>query len=279
MVKCEPYNSLNIFKQNRKMKHPYFFILILFFLTTVVTAQVTLVAPTKMVKSGDSVVVELRVKTKDTLSTMQFTLSWNPSILSFGRVDTLGGFPPSAVTDEFGYSNTSQGKLTFVWISSSNSGLKIADSLEVFKIVFKAMGANGTNSPLQYVASPTPIKASNAQLMSLAVTTQEGSIKLGTTATKEENSLNVFVSSLELKQNRPNPFHNQTIIPFELRESSEVALAVYDFKGQKVLEKKGFYNRGEHEWVLNTEGVLVNGFYVYSIRTQKGHESKVFIKN
>ncbi len=279
MVKCEPYNSLNIFKQNRKMKHPYFFILILIFLTTAVAAQVTLVAPTKMVKSGDSVVVELRVKTRDTLSTMQFTMSWNPSILSFGRVDTLGGFPPSAVSDEFGYSSISQGKLAFVWISSSNSGLKIADSLEVFKIVFKAIGANGTNSPLQYVASPTQIKASNAQLMSLVVTTQEGSIKLGTTATKEDKSYITLVSSLELKQNKPNPFHNQTIIPFALRESSEVILTVYDFKGQKVLEKKGFYNAGEHEWVLNTEGVLVSGFYVYSIRTQQGYESKVFIKN
>lgn len=270
---------MNIFKQNRKMKHTYFFILILIFLTTAVAAQVTLVAPTKMVGSGDSVVVELRVKSRDTLSTMQFTMSWNPSILSFGRVDTLGGFPPSAVTEEFGFSNISQGKLTFVWISSSNSGLKIIDSLEIFKIVFKAIGANGMNSPLQYVTSPTQIKASNAQLASVPVTTQEGSIKLGTTATKEEKDRNAHASGLQLMQNKPNPFHNQTVIPFDLLEPSDVILAVYDFKGQKVLEKKGFYNAGEHEWVLNTEGVLVSGFYVYSIRTQQGYESKVFIKN
>ena len=155
------------------MKHTYFFILIIIFLKSPVIAQVTLVAPIKMVKSGDSVVVELRAKTRDTLSTLQFTMSWNPAILSFGRVDTLGGFPPSAITDEFGFSNISQGKLTFVWISSNNSGLKISDSLEVFKIVFKATGANGTNSPLQYVASPTQIKASNAQLAGIVVTTQE----------------------------------------------------------------------------------------------------------
>ena len=95
-------------------------------LTTVVTAQVTLVAPTKMVRSGDSVVVELRVKTRDTLSTLQFTMSWNPAVLSFGRVDTVGGFPPSAIPDEFGVSSVGQGKLTFVWISAGINGLKIA---------------------------------------------------------------------------------------------------------------------------------------------------------
>ncbi len=242
-------------------------------LTTVVTAQVTLVAPTKMVRSGDSVVVELRAKTRDTLSTLQFTMSWNPSILSFGRIDTLGGFPPSAVTDEFGTSNISQGKLTFVWISANLNGLKITDSLEVFKIVFKAIGANGTNTPLQYLASPTQIKASNAQLTSVVVTTQEGSIKVGTTATNEENNQN----RLLLEQNKPNPFHNQTIIPFTLSEAGEVLLSVTDLNGQKLIEKKGFYDTGVHEWTLNTEGVLVNGFYIYSIRTRQGFDSKVLV--
>ena len=261
------------------MKHTYFFILVMIFLTTDVTAQVTLVAPTKMVKSGDSVVVELRAKARDTLSTLQFTLSWNPAILSFGRLDTLGGFPPSAISEEFGFSNISQGKLAFVWISSNNSGLRISDSLEIFKIVFKAVGANGTNSPLQYVTSPTQIKASNAQLASIVVTTQEGNIKLGTTATIEKKDANVLLSGIQLMQNKPNPFHIQTIIPFAIYESGDVILAIHDFKGQKVVEKKGFYNAGEHEWVVDTEGVLVSGFYIYSIRTQQAYESKVFIKN
>ncbi len=261
------------------MKHTYFFILIIIFLKSPVVAQVTLVAPIKMVKSGDSVVVELRAKTRDTLSTLQFTISWNPAILSFGRLDTLGGFPPSAITDEFGISNISQGKLSFVWISSSNSGLKISDSLEVFKIIFKATGANGTNSPLQYVASPTQIKASNAQLASIVVTTQEGNIKLGTTATNENNDLYRMVSGIQLGQNKPNPFQNQTIVPFDLREQSDVVLAIHDFKGQKILEKKKFYIAGAHEWVVDTEGVLVSGFYIYSIRTQYEYQCKVFIKN
>jgi hypothetical protein len=262
------------------MKHIYFFITLISFCTTVVTAQVTLVAPTKMVRSGDSVVVELRAKTRDTLSTLQFTMSWNPALLSFGRVDTLGGFPPSAITDEFGLSNTALGKLTFVWISASVNGLKIQDSLEVFKIVFKAVGANGTNSALQYVASPTQIKASNANLTALAVTSQEGNIKIGTTAVNDLNSQQKTISRLRLEQNKPNPFQNQTIIPFYIREADDVVLTISDFKGQKLVQKKEFYTSGEHEWALNTEGVLSTGFYVYSIRTSSGFDSKVLlIKN
>ena len=257
------------------MKHIYFFITILIILTTDVTAQVTLVAPNKMVRSNDSVVVELRVKTRDTLSTLQFTLTWNPAVLSFGRVDTLGGFPPSAVTDEFGVSNVAQGKLSFVWISASNNGLPIVDSLEIFKVVFKAIGANGTNSSVQYASSPTPIKASNAQLISIVVTTQVGSIKVGTTAILESFASN----GLRLEQNKPNPFQNQTLIPFHLDKADEVFLSVFDFKGQRIIEKKGFYGAGSYEWLLNTEGGLPKGSYVYRIGTRSGFQSKVFIKN
>ena len=261
------------------MKHIYFFITLIILLTTDVTAQVTLVAPTKMVRTNDSVVVELRAKSRETLSTLQFTLSWNPALLSFGRLDTLGGFPPSVVPDEFGLSNVAQGKLTFVWITTSLSGLKITDSLDVFKVVFKAIGANGTSSPLQFVTSPTQIKASNADLTAISVTTQEGSVKIGTTATKEQMLDNSPITGLQLEQNKPNPFQSQTIIPFSLRESDNVILSVFDFQGHKVLEKKGFYAAGTHEIILNTEGGLISGFYVYSIRTQRAVESKVFIKN
>jgi hypothetical protein len=259
------------------MKHIYFFITLLILLTIDVTAQVTLVAPTKMVRSGDSVVVELRAKSQASLSTLQFTLSWNATLLSFGRVDTLGGLPPSAITDEFGMSNTASGKLTFVWISTSNAGFRVVDSIEIFKIVFKATGANGTSCPIQFVASPTPIKASNADLVSIAVTSQEGSVKIGTTAIKEQTFNNLPKSGLRLEQNKPNPFQNQTVIPFYLSESDNVVLAVFDLNGQKLLEKKAFFNAGSHEWLLNTEGVLQSGSYIYSVKTQRGIESKVFI--
>ena len=98
------------------MKHTYFFIIFTSFLIpTVVAAQVTLVAPLQMVaRSGDSVTVELKAKTRDTLSTLQFTLVWNPAVLTFGRVDTLGGLPPSSEPSELGLTNISQGKLSFV---------------------------------------------------------------------------------------------------------------------------------------------------------------------
>jgi hypothetical protein len=259
------------------MKHIYFFITLIFVLITDVTAQVTLVAPTKMVRTGDSVVVELRAKSRETLSTLQFTLSWNASLLSFGRVDTTGGLPPSAVTDEFNLLNTATGKLSYVWLTTTN-GFRVVDSVETFKVVFKAIGANGTNCPLQFVPSPTSIKASNGDFISIAVTTQEGSVKIGTTAINEQISSNIFIPRLLLEQNNPNPFHNQTVIPFSLLQSDDVILAIYDFKGLKVLEKKAFFRAGKHEWVLNTEGVLSNGFYVYSVRTHDAFESKVFIK-
>ena len=261
------------------MKHIYFFITIFILLSTAVTGQVTLVAANKMVRSGDSVVVEIRAKSRDSLSTLQFTLSWNPALLSFGRVDTLGGIPPSAISDELNLSNVSTGKLPFTWITANARGQQVVDSIEVFKVFFKAIGANGTSSVIKFDSVPTKIKASNANLVAIPVTIQDGSVKIGTTATTEQMLNGKPEFGLQLAQNTPNPFHNQTIIPFTLSESDDVILSVYDSKGQLVLEKKGFYGIGTHEIVLNTEGSLANGFYVYQMRTHRAVERKAFIKN
>ena len=261
------------------MKHIYFFITLLILLTTDVTAQVTLTAANKMVRSGDSVFVEIRAKTRDSLSTLQFTLSWNPALLSFGRVDTSGGIPPSAISDEINFATAPTGKITFTWITTHARGQQVVDSVEVFKIFFKAIGLNGTNSVVKFDTVPTKIKASNANLVAIPVTIQDGSVKIGTTATIEQKLDDKALSNLQLAQNRPNPFQNQTIIPFTLTESDDVILSIYDFKGQLVLEKKGFYALGTHEMVLNTEGSLANGFYVYRMKTHRAVDSKVFLKN
>jgi hypothetical protein len=227
-----------------------------------------------MVAVNETFSIELRATTRDSLSSLQFSFTWNPAVLAFQQLDTLGGFPPSAESSEFGLGNTATGKLSFLWISSSLRGYRVpSDSFLIFKIVFKAIGANGTSSPLQFVGTPTSIKASNADLMSLAVTSREGSVKVGTTAIFSQNTEGVF-----LGQNFPNPFDNQTVIPVNLIDADDVSLEVTDLKGKIFLMRKYHFDAGRHEIRLHTEGVLQNGIFIYNIRTSRGLASRVMIK-
>jgi hypothetical protein len=237
-------------------------------------AQVTLSAPTKMVALNEEFTVELRATTRDSLSSLQFSFAWNNAVITFLRVDTLGGFPPSAIVDEFGLSNTNSGKLTFLWIDGSNRGYRVpTDSFLIFKVVFKATGGNGTISPLQFVSTPTSMKASNANLVAIAVTGREGSVRVGTTAI-----FDAYTEGSSLGQNFPNPVDNQTVIPVFMKEADDVTFELTDVIGKVFVTKKYHFEAGQHEIQFYTEGSLPSGVFVYSLRTKRGLLKRILIK-
>ncbi len=227
-----------------------------------------------MVALNEEFTVELRATTRDSLSSLQFSFAWNAAVLAFQRVDTLDGFPPSAISAEYGLSNTASGKLTFLWITSSNRGFRVpTDSFLIFKIIFKAIGNNGTNSALQFLSSPTTIKAGDANAIAVPVTVKNGIINVGTTAVFSTNTEAVI-----LGQNFPNPVDNQTIIPVFMTEPDDVEFEVKNLIGEKFLIKKYHFEAGRHEIRLDTEGVLSNGIFIYNLRTKHGLVSRILIK-
>lgn len=218
--------------------------------------------------------VELRATTPDSLSSLQFSFGWNAAVLAFQRIDTLGGFPPSAISDEYGLSNTALGKLTFLWITSSSRGYRVpTDSFLIFKIIFKAIGSNGTSSALQFLSSPTTMKAGNANALAIPVTARNGIINVGTTAVFSPNT-----EGVALGQNFPNPVDNQTVIPIFLTETDDIELEVTNLIGKKFIIKKYHFEAGRHEIRLDTEGVLSNGIFIYNLRTKRGLVSRILIK-
>jgi hypothetical protein len=228
-----------------------------------------------MVALNEEFSVELRATTRDSLSSLQFSFSWNPAVLTFQRLDTLGGFPPSAEANEFGLTNTATGKLSFLWIDGSNRGYRVpTDSFLIFKVVFKAIGANGTSSPLQFVETPTKIKASNPVFLPLTVTSRDGSVKVGTTAV-----FTVYTEGSSLGQNFPNPVDNQTVIPVWMKDAEDVSFEVTDLIGKIYLIKKYHFEAGRHEIRLDTEGSLPNGIFIYNLKTKHGVASRLMIKN
>ena len=250
------------------MKQHFIF---MFFMSLVMPAigQVTFIAPTKNATKGDIVGIEIRVKTRDSISALQFNLEWNPSVLEFKSVDNVT--LPNSSMDIFGLNSIAQGNLKFLWISATD-GIKIPDSSMIFKANFKAVGDKGTSSDIKF----TKMKALNPQIKSIDSTARNGlvtinmSSALGIVSDTEGNIL--------LHQNIPNPVQNFTNFPFELKESGEVSLEIFDTVGRSVFQKKAFFNAGKHQIELNTEGVLQKGTYIYGIRTKRGFISRTLVK-
>ena len=70
-----------------------------------------------------------------------------------------------------------------------------------------------------------------------------------------------------LYQNYPNPFNPTTVITFEVKQSSNVKLEIYDMIGTKIKTLvNGRMNSGKHEIIFNAEN-LPSGIYFYRLIT------------
>jgi flagellar hook assembly protein FlgD len=81
-----------------------------------------------------------------------------------------------------------------------------------------------------------------------------------------------------LENNQPNPFNSSTVIHYQLPETGQIELAVYNLAGQQVAQLvRGMRPAGRHaiRWDgRNDQGqTLASGVYLYSLRA--GHNIKV----
>ncbi|HMS33764.1 MAG TPA: multicopper oxidase domain-containing protein [Ignavibacteria bacterium] len=85
-----------------------------------------------------------------------------------------------------------------------------------------------------------------------------------------ENNGNI-PAEYKLHQNYPNPFNPETKILFDLPESGNVTLKVYNQLGKEITTLyNGFKNAGSYEVIFNTAKFgLASGVYFYKLKTDK----------
>ena len=86
-----------------------------------------------------------------------------------------------------------------------------------------------------------------------------------------------IAKSNHLGQNRPNPFSEDTAIPYEIRVKSDVVFQVTDETG-KVVFTKTFASvpPGKHTIEVNGNR-LSTGIYIYTVKTNRWSESRTFV--
>ncbi|HRI84617.1 MAG TPA: T9SS type A sorting domain-containing protein [Ignavibacteria bacterium] len=96
-----------------------------------------------------------------------------------------------------------------------------------------------------------------------------------TSGIKNEDQGSVDKKKFYLGQNFPNPFNPVTSIRFELPESNNVSLKIYNMKGETVavLAENELLRQGFNELEFNA-GNLPSGTYVYTLRTDNFTENK-----
>lgn len=101
---------------------------------------------------------------------------------------------------------------------------------------------------------------------------------VGNPSSLEENESS-FPKQFSLQQNYPNPFNPNTRISFDLFQSSEVELTIYNSLGKEITTlSQGKLNSGNHNFDWNgtdkTGKSVSSGLYVYKLKTENGFANK-----
>jgi hypothetical protein len=104
-------------------------------------------------RAGSSVLVPVTVRQFDHVTSLQFTLQWNPALLRFDGVEDFG--LPGLGFGSFGTNAEAAGKLTFSWDDPAGPGARLDDGSRLFHVRFVLRGAAGTCATLSFGDRPT----------------------------------------------------------------------------------------------------------------------------
>jgi hypothetical protein len=102
---------------------------------------------------GDTVVAQVTASGFSQVTSAQWTLAWDPSVLRYKTTSKYG--LKGIASGNFGASLAESGRLTFSWDDPDALGVTIADGSTVFAASFEVIGAGGSVSPLVLSGSAT----------------------------------------------------------------------------------------------------------------------------
>lgn len=215
----------------------------------------------KEMEEGETIVVDFIARDIDKLDGGQFTLQFDPSALEF--IEVSAADIESIGYNNFGVHNVENGMISMSW----NKGTEDIDSDEqvMFSITFLGL-ASANLEDLMWLndrMTHTEAYTSDGDLLDIELVFLE--------------DVQVNASGNELYQNRPNPFSDDTVIPFKLSEGGDVHFSVFDLAGRLVYDFTSYYSTGYNEITVGKDKLNTKGVMYYQIETNGWKDTRKMI--
>ena len=246
----------------------------LFFASLLSAQQVGLSLPfLNNVNSGALVSLPVKVTNFDSITSAQFVIRWDPTVLQYFTTDQYN--LPDLDGQDFGTLNTlDSGILRFAWTPTNlTTGATVPDQTPIFRLRLKALGPVNTGSTVIFGSAPptdfeiTQLENGNIVARNIdEVNLTQGFVAIGYTVAAGEPAGGVGNFSVTVT---PNPFSEKTQIVFDLDAASDVQLAVTDAAGRPILEKTmPRLSQGQHGMEIVSPALREKGMYYLILRTK-----------
>jgi HYR domain len=231
----------------------------------------TLMVPDRMLNAGEIIRVPVSVRNFHDLAAYQFAFGFDVNQLEYVSVQTDGSALGLNAATNFGDSNADGGELRTLW--AAGKGRALTDDARLFFVQFRVLQSGKRLSQvLRLDGTNLPAKAFDSGLLPQGVVlrfTDSGAPIAVAPASQ---------GGIELMQNRPNPFTDQTTISFVLPQACEARLRIYDLSGRLMMETNKTYTAGyQEETIQLTARQAMGGVYYYELTTPFGKAAKKMI--
>jgi len=213
----------------------------------------------QLLEAGQRYDLDFKASDFKEVAGFQFTLNFPTDKLLL--LDYRGSELSSMSTDNFGFTKVEEGKITMSW--NENQSVDLADDAVLFKLQFAALKDIDLKEVLSVNSSITANEAYQADLLKAVELEFE----------KDNPIFDRFI----LMQNEPNPFMEKTMIGFQLSESTDATLTIFDLTGRVVWTQTNAYEAGIHQVVVENDRFEDAGIYYYQLSTGKRRASKKMI--
>ncbi|GJM36070.1 MAG: hypothetical protein DHS20C18_50710 [Saprospiraceae bacterium] len=210
-------------------------------------------------EAGETYTIDFIARDMDKILGYQFTFGFDPEALEFVEVNS--GMLPGLDEENFGYLAAESGMITTSW----NQHGELPDNKEgvLFSITFYS-NANAELQDLIYI---------NSRLTKAEAYTLEGDV-LEVGLNFLEGNTASEPTGYALYQNRPNPFSDDTIIPFQLAEAGVVRMRVYDLAGRTIYQMERQFESGYNELLIGKSDLSITGIMYYQIEAGNWKDTK-----
>lgn len=227
----------------------------------ILTAQVTISAPTVNVDPATTLTTEIKVKDFEDIGGISFSVEWDTEVLS---IQSIQDFALPDIVEMQNYNIlASEGKLGFLWFDLTLSGATLADSTTFFSLTFDVIGEAGDSTGLSFSNDPTQQEVLDTSPMQLNADFNSGWVKVN----GPNSTINTAPAIVKVQDASPNPFNNSTSILLTLLESTRTELQIWNMQGQLLHREDRYMNTGINEVILEKDLFPKDGVYIIEIKS------------
>ncbi len=201
-------------------------------------------------QAGETVTATFTAKEFTEILGYQFELLFNQEVIDYQ--DFKKGAITSLSEDNLGLTQINKGQLKTSWDEAR--GITLADGQTLFTIQFQTKQAGRLSEVLSLSTRgfTAEVYSNIEEIYDLQLNFKQPTV----TAT-----------SVELAQNQPNPFSQQTKIQFTLPSPQKATLTIYDVSGQVIKQFTADYAKGQHSITIEKADLPTVGLMYYTLET------------